>query len=180
LHREQDHQGVESEPPGGESEDRSLAIAFGGFSRQMFSAFLERCFKGPTWWVTLPHLLRRHLIAVVKTYSSRWGPVQSWPYTQRTATRSSPIRYQGPVPVTTSRSRVLPPYHATVRRVRVAVCATTAGGEARGWPFTRGRPIVWRVRGGGGSYHAASPETLRTTVREERGVWPHRAVALVP
>jgi hypothetical protein len=30
-------------------------------------------------------------------------------------------------------------------------------GEASFWPFTRGRPIVWRVRGGGGSYSAASP-----------------------
>ena len=58
------------------------------------------------------------------------------------------MRYQCPVPVTTSMSLVLPPYHATVRRVRSAVCATTSCGDASFWPFTRGRPIVLaRARG---------------------------------
>jgi hypothetical protein len=37
-------------------------------------------------------------------------------------------------------------------------------GEGSFSPFTRGRPMVRRVRGGGGSYHAASPENLLTTV----------------
>jgi hypothetical protein len=39
----------------------------------------------------------------------------------------------------------------------VDVVATTSCGEASFWPFTRGRPMVLRVRGGGGSYKAASP-----------------------
>jgi hypothetical protein len=34
------------------------------------------------------------------------------------------MRYQGPVPVTTSMVLVVSPYHATLRLVRVAVFAT--------------------------------------------------------
>jgi hypothetical protein len=41
-------------------------------------------------------------------------------------------------------------------------------GEGSFWPCTRGRPMVWRVRGGGGSYKAASPENLLTNVRWRR------------
>jgi hypothetical protein len=67
------------------------------------------------------------------------------------------MRYQCPVPVTTSMSLVVPPYHATMRLVRSAVFATTSCGDASFWPFTRGHPIVLCVRGGGGSYKAASP-----------------------
>jgi hypothetical protein len=67
------------------------------------------------------------------------------------------MRYQGPGPVTTARSRVLPPYQATVRVVRWAVAATTPGGDASFWPCTRGRPRVPGVRAGEGAYNAASP-----------------------
>ena len=103
--------------------------------------------------------------SVVKRSSSRCVPVPSWTYPQRPATRASPRRDQGPVPVPISRSLVVPPYHATVRRVRWVVGATTAWGAASCWPLTRGRPIVVRVRGGGGSSKAASPQTLLPTVR---------------
>jgi hypothetical protein len=104
-------------------------------------------------------------LSVGQHYASRWGPGPSWTSTQRTPTSASPIRYQRPVPVTTSMARGLPPSQATVRRVRCAVCATTACGDASCWPFPRGRPMVRRVRGGGGAYKAAAPEHVRTPVR---------------
>jgi hypothetical protein len=97
--------------------------------------------------------------------SSRGLPVPSGTAPQRTSTRASPRRYQCPVPVPTARARVLPPDQATVRVVRVAVAATPACGAARGWPFTRGRPLVPDVRGGGGADTAAAPSNGLTNVR---------------
>jgi hypothetical protein len=60
LQIEQHNYGVESEQAGGESEDGLLAIAFGGFQFQVFTAFLECRFDGPPLRVTRHHLLRRH------------------------------------------------------------------------------------------------------------------------
>jgi hypothetical protein len=74
------------------------------------------------------------------------------------------MRSQCPVPVTTSMARGLPPYQATVRRGRSAVFPTTACGDARVRPFTRGRSIVLGVRGGGGADKAASPYNVLTHV----------------
>lgn len=58
--------------------------------------------------------------------------------------------------------------------------ATTAWGEARVWPFTRGRPMVRGGRGGGGSDTAAARAPGRPHVRGRRGGPPTRAVARVP
>src|SRR3954470_1674906 len=58
--------------------------------------------------------------SVVKKYSSRWLPVRSCTYTQRTATSPSPALYHWPVPLTVWTSRRPPPYQATSRWVRVA------------------------------------------------------------
>src|SRR5262249_58035860 len=79
--------------------------------------------------------------AVVKKYSSRWLPEQSWTHTQRNAANPAPERYHCPVPVTTSTSRRPPPYQATLSRCRRLLCATTVAGEGNFGPFCRGRPF---------------------------------------
>jgi hypothetical protein len=118
------------------------------------------------------------VISVVTKESSRWLPVPSCMEPPGPATRASAIRDQGPVPVPPALRRVVPPDHAPVRGVRVAVCATPSRGAGRFWPFTRGRPIVRRGRRGGGSYHMGAPSNGRIHVRRVRGFWRHRAVWL--
>jgi hypothetical protein len=77
--------------------------------------------------------------------------------------------HAGAGPMTCARplsiSRVHPPDHATAWRVRVAVGATPAGGPARDWPISRGRPRGLGRRGGGGADTAAAPSPVRTKVR---------------
>jgi hypothetical protein len=103
--------------------------------------------------------------AVGTPSASRGVPGPSCTSRQRTASRASPRRSPCPVPVTPSLARVRPPDHATVRRGRSAVCATTVCGEARCGPCTRGRPRGLGGRGGGGAVKAASPSTLLPHVR---------------
>ena len=113
----QHNHGGESEPAGGEAEDGVLAIAFGRF-RFRYSRHSWNVVSMDQRRVSHATICCGFIvISVVKKYSSRWVPVQSWTYTQRTSTRASPMRYQCPVPVTTSIARVVPPYQATVRRV---------------------------------------------------------------
>src|SRR5437588_276907 len=76
--------------------------------------------------------------SVVKKYSSRWLPVRSCTYTQRTATSPSPDWYHRPVPLTIRTSRRPPPYQATFSAVRLAP-VTTCSGVGNLLPLTRGR-----------------------------------------
>ena len=88
---------------------------------------------------------------VVKKYSSRWVPVQSWTNTQRTGTKPSPPLYQSPVAVTTATFRRPPPYQATFNRRRRDF-ATTLVGDGCLAPFFRGRPMFLPRTTGGGAY----------------------------
>src|SRR5262249_42100906 len=79
--------------------------------------------------------------SVVKKYSSRCVPLRSRTYTHFTATRPCPDLNQCPVPLTTSTSRLPPPYQDTSSPARRSPPATSCAGVATWSPLTRGLPL---------------------------------------
>jgi hypothetical protein len=128
---EQHNGGVECQQARGPSADWVLAIAWGGFPRQVFAAYLECRVEGPTGHVTLAKPLRLHHESCreARLIARRPGTIMDVE-PPPDGNQVLPLRYQEPVPVTRSRALVVPPDHATVSLVRVTVCTMPSGGAA--------------------------------------------------
>ena len=104
-HRESANDRRPSAPAGRESSHGWWAIALGGCQLPVCTTFLEGVAIDQRWGSHATSGVGPMRRSVMKPYVSRWVPVPSGTEPPRTSTSASPMRDQGPVPGTISRSR---------------------------------------------------------------------------